>query len=101
MSKEGRLLFLTTDFEVLWTAKILIPMENLMHLTSPLSSILRRREKNIPPSGATEARRRCGRRIRYLKATLLLSSGPLATTPVAPPERTANTYGQKTSASVR
>lgn len=32
--------FLTTDFEVLWTAKILIPIENLMHFTSPLSSIL-------------------------------------------------------------
>lgn len=33
---------LTTDFRVLWTAKILFPMENLMHFTSPLSSILRR-----------------------------------------------------------
>lgn len=32
---------LTTDLMVLCTARILFPMENLMHLTSPLSSILR------------------------------------------------------------
>lgn len=31
---------LTTDLEVLCTARILLPMENLMHFTSPLSSIL-------------------------------------------------------------
>jgi len=30
----------------------------------------------------------------YLNATLLLSSGPLTTTPVAPPERTANTCSE-------
>lgn len=35
-------------------------------------------------------------RLRYLKATLLLSSGPLTTTPVAPPERTANTCSRET-----
>lgn len=34
-------------------------------------------------------------RLRYLKATLFLSSGPLTTTPVAPPERTANTCSHR------
>ena len=30
--------------------------------------------------------------VRYLNAMEFLSSGPLTTTPVAPPERTANTW---------
>lgn len=59
-----------------------------MHFTSPLSSILWRR--NIPHSA--EQKPGNSDDVRYLKATLLLSSVPLTTTPVAPPERTANTY---------
>lgn len=96
---------LTTDFRVLWTARILFPMENLMHFTSPLSSILRRNHhrhdavSNLNPDYLSAVKQSVfpSQRLdfpagtRYLKATLLLSSGPLTTTPVAPPERTANT----------
>lgn len=44
---------LTTDFGVLWTARILFPIENFMHLTSPLSSILWR--NNITCWAVTDA----------------------------------------------
>lgn len=84
-------LILTTDFGVLWTARILFPIENFMHLTSPLSSILWR---NNITCWLWQMLLNCWHHIRYLKATLLLSSGPFTMTPVAPPERTANTYRQ-------
>lgn len=92
--------FLTTDFEVLWTAKILTPMENLMHFTSPLSSILWKQYSFKHDRDTLKLW--MSYLVRwYLKATLLLSSGPFTMTPVAPPERTANTYRQYISTHIQ